>query len=298
MAGAKEIKARMGGVRETKQITSAMYLIASTKLRHARADLDATRPYFDALRAEMTRLFRVSGDAKNRWLAGPNGELPTSGVRGVLAVTGDKGLCGGYNLNVIRRTEALMKEAPGAKLFVVGEYGRHYFQSHRANMEEGFRFSASEPSLDCARDICALLLERYADRELNEIVLVYTDMRGATGSEVVAARLLPLERDTAGAGAGAAEYEFFPSLDEVVEAVLHSYLSGYIYSALVDSLCSEQNARVAAMDAASRNADELLSNLSLQLNRERQSAITQEITEISAGAKAQRSKRRKEGNPL
>ena len=294
MAGAKELKARMGGVRETKQITSAMYLIASTKLRHARADLEKTRPYFDALRAEMTRLFRVSGDAKNRWLAGPHGETRTAGVRGVLAITGDKGLCGGYNMNVIRRAEALMKEAPDAKLYVVGEYGRHYFQSHRTNMEEDFRFSASEPSLDAARDICTRLLQNYGDKELNEIVLVYTDMHGAAGSEVVSARLLPLERETVGTGETGAGYEFFPSLDEVIETVLHSYLSGYIYSAMVDSLCAEQNARVNAMDAASRNADELLSSLSLQLNRERQSSITQEITEISAGAKAQ--KRKKEGS--
>ena len=296
MAGAKEIKARMSGVRETKQITSAMYLIASTKLRHAREDLDKTRPYFDALREEMTRLFRVSGDEKNRWLTGPNGELRGMGTRGILVITGDKGLCGGYNMNVIRRTEALLQETPDAKLFAVGEYGRHYFQSHKADLDESFRFSSSEPSLDAARDICTLLLDRYAARELNEIVLVYTDMRGVTGSDVIDTRLLPLEREASGGGGGAV-YEFYPSLGEVVEAVLRSYLSGYIYSAMVDSLCAEQNARVTAMDSAGRNAEKLLDEMSLQLNRERQSAITQEITEISAGAKAQRSKRKKEGGP-
>ena len=288
MPGAKEIKARMAGVRETKQITNAMYLVASTKLRHAREALEATSPYFTALRREISRIFRMDETMIGRYFAGG---APQSGVCGILAVTGDKGLAGAYNLNVIRRTEALMKEKPDARLFVIGEYGRRYFLSHRAPVEKDFLYTAQDLSQNSAREICTVLLDLYEAGELNEIDMVYTDMESSVSSDTKVHRLLPLEPvafRSAGDGAPAKTYDFFPSQEVVLGVVLRSYLSGFIYSAVVDSLCSEQNARVTAMDAAGRNAEELLGDLSLQLNRERQAAITQEITEISAGAKAQR----------
>ena len=288
MSGAKEIKARMSGVRETKQITNAMYLVASTKLRHAREALEATNPYFTALRKEISRIFRMDETMIGRYFVGG---APQSGVCGILAVTGDKGLAGAYNLNVIRRTEAVMREKPNARLFVIGEYGRRYFLSHRAPVERDFLYTAQDLSQNSAREICTVLLDLYEAGELNEIDIVYTDMESSISSETKIHRLLPLEPAafrSAGGDAPTKTYDFFPSQEVVLGVVLRSYLSGFIYSAVVDSLCSEQNARVTAMDAAGRNAEELLDALSLQLNRERQAAITQEITEISAGAKAQR----------
>ncbi len=297
MSSIKEIKERMGGVRETKQITGAMYLVASTKLRHAREDLDRTRPYFDALRREIVRVFRADERLVSRYFYDNDGALPHGGVRGIVAITGDKGLCGGYNINVIRRTEALLKESPGAKLFAIGEYGRRYFQSHHFPLDESFFFSAQNPSLDQAREICTILLEKYDRAELASIDLVYTDMKSSISSDLLVQRLLPLERarfqpkEAEQPVPGAADFEFVPSQEAVVDMFVRSYLSGFLYSATVDSLCAEQNARVTAMDSAGRNAEKLLDEMSLQLNRERQSAITQEITEISAGAKAQRSKK-------
>ena len=299
MSSVKEIKERMGGVRETKQITNAMYLVASTKLRHAREDLDKTRPYFDALRREMSRVFRADDRLVSRYFYEQDGRLPHAGSRGILAITGDKGLAGSYNINVIRRTEALIRERPDARLFVIGEYGRRYFQSHRAPMDEDFIYSAQNPSLDQAREICTILLERYDREELDSIDIIYTDMKSSLSATALVQRLLPLERasfarqakEEAERDGPPADYEFIPSQAAVMDSIMRSYLTGFIYSATVDSLCSEQNARVTAMDAAGRNAEKLLSELSLQLNRERQAAITQEITEISAGAKAQRNKR-------
>ena len=295
MPSTKEIKARMSGVRETKQITSAMYLVASTKLRHAREDLEKTRPYFDALREEVGKVFLADESFASRYFFDEDGTLPDDGVCGILVITGDKGLAGAYNMNVLRKTEALLQENPGARLFVIGEYGRRYFHTHHIPYEEDFLYTAQAPSQDISREMCTRLLEQYEQKNLDELLLVYTDMRSSMSAEVRVERLLPLARDYfhtpehEGYG-GAARYEFVPSQEAVANAFMRSYLSGYIYSATVDSLCSEQNARVTAMEAANRNAEELLSDLSLQLNRERQSAITQEITEISAGAKAQRSK--------
>ena len=156
-------------------------------------------------------------------------------------------------------------------------------------------------SLDQAREICTRLVERYENRELDEILVVYTDMKSSLSATVQVHRLLPLARgDIFRPGDEAAEtppdFEFIPSQEAVLNTVIYSYITGFIYSATVDSLCSEQNARVTAMDAAGRNADKLLSELSLQLNRERQAAITQEITEISAGAKALKRGRKEEEN--
>lgn len=295
MASTKELKDRIKAVQETRKITNAMYLISSTKLRRAKIDLANTRPYFDALRGEISRILRVDESCVSRYFTGADGAAPQGGVRGILAVTADKGLAGAYNMNIIREAERLCRETPDALLFVVGEYGRRYFSGHRYPMEQSFLYSAQSPSMDRAREICTTLLDRYDDGELCEIDVIYTDMKNSLTSAALTHRLLPLERGQFDDPAEEREHprpEFVPSVDEVVRGVMRSYLSGFIYSALLDSFCSEQNARVTAMDSANANAQDLLGALSLQLNRQRQAAITQEITEISAGAQAQKNKKR------
>ena len=290
MASAKELKDRIKAVKETRKITGAMYLISSTKLRRAKQELARTKPYFDALREETEHIMRVDRDFRSRYLLAPDGSLPADGVCGVLSVTSDKGLAGAYNLNVIHETEALCRGKPNARILAVGEAGHRYFTAHR--YDTVFLGAAETPSLHAARAISAELLDRYDAGEFNELMIVYTDMKNSIVSTVRTQRLLPFPR----AGeANAARLEFVPSAEEAVQGILRSYLSGFIYSALLDSFCAEQNARVTAMDAANANAQELLSDLSLQLNRTRQAAITQEITEISAGAQAQKNKHKKGG---
>lgn len=293
MAGTEGIKDHITSVRETKKITSAMYLIASTKLRRARGELNATRPYFDALRSEIVRIFRTDEHIESRYFVGEDGALPKGGVCGLLVITADKGLAGAYNVNVLRRAEEELRAHPGARLFVVGEYGRRYFEQHRIPTEKTFLYTAQNPTMERAREICTQLLDLYDGEELDELIVVYTDLKNSLSSTALTSRLLPFERapfERAAAAGGQktyrSDFEYYPSVAAVLEGSLRSYLVGFIYSALVDSFCSEQNARVTAMDAANRNADELLASLTLQLNRERQAAITQEITEVSAGAKA------------
>ena len=292
MASAKELKDRIKAVQETKKITGAMYLISSTKLRRAKADLAQTRPYFDSLRDEIGRILRVDGSYRSRYFFDADGALPRGGVCGVLVITADKGLAGAYNLNVIRAAEELCREKPDAQLFIVGEVGRRYFLSH--GYPTTFFPGANSPSMETARAITTALLEQYDSGALNELTVIYTDMKSSIAAAALTHRLLPLERRQFDTQARADEptLEFVPSVDAVVQGVMRSYLSGFLYSALLDSFCSEQNARVTAMDAANTNAQELLGDLSLQLNRTRQSAITQEITEISAGAQAQRNKKK------
>ena len=293
MANAKELKDRIKAVQETKKITGAMYLISSTKLRRARVDLAATRPYFDALRSEIGRMLRVDESYQSRYFFSSDGSLPAPGVCGILVITADKGLAGAYNMNMIRAAEALSREKPGAQLFVIGEVGRRYFSAHDYPMT--YLGGAASPTMEIARDITTRLLDRYDAGELNELTVIYTDMKNSLTSTPLSQRLLPLERGSFARPADglSAPLEFVPSQDAVIQGVMRSYLGGFIYSALLDSFCSEQNARVTAMDAANTNAQELLGSLSLQLNRSRQAAITQEITEISAGAQAQRNKKKK-----
>ena len=292
MANVKELKARIEGVQETRKITNAMYLVASTKLRHAREALDRTLPYFHAMRQEVERLFRTPRSADSRYFTSPDGAPHKHGVCGILVVTADKGLAGAYNLNAIRKAEALLEERPDARLFVIGEYGRRHFRMRHRPFETEFRYTAQDPTFNRAREICTRLLDLYDKKELNEIVVVYTEMKSSLSTETMEQRLLPMNREPFENGEpeedAEGRFEFLPSFDAVLSAVMRSYISGFLYSALVDCFCSEQNSRVTAMDAAGRNAEELLSDLSLQLNRERQGAITQEITEISAGAMAQR----------
>ena len=301
MASTSEIRRRIGSVRQTQKITHAMYLISQAKLRKAKQELSNTRPYFDALQTEIGRVFNADAAVESRYLE--PAQLPVKEVPlrpACLLITADKGLTGAYNQNAIRQAQQFMADYPDTDLYVVGEYGRRWFAQRNIPIEKSFLYTAQNPTLGRARQIAELLLERYDADEINAVVVVYTDMKNGLEAVVRQAQLLPLHRERfVAAAANTARdelYEFIPSPDAVVDNAARSCLTGYIYSALVDSFCSEQSARMTAMNAADQNAEELLKDLSVQFNRARQAAITQEITEVSAGERAQRSKKEKEGD--
>lgn len=300
MASTSEIRRRIGSVRQTQKITHAMYLISQAKLRKAKQELDNTRPYFQALQTEIGRVFNADSTIESRYLipADPNAK-PLPGVPACLLITADKGLAGAYNQNVIRQGQQLMAEHPGTALYVVGEYGRRWFAQRGVPVEKSFLYTAQNPTLDRARHIAELMLDRFDAGEINSVWIIYTDMKNGLEATVHQAQVMPLHRErfhaATAATAGDAVYEFVPSAKAVLDNAVRSCLTGYIYSALVDSFCSEQSTRMTAMNAADQNAEELLKDLSVQFNRARQAAITQEITEVSAGERAQRSKKEKEG---
>ena len=301
MASTSEIRRRIGSVRQTQKITHAMYLISQAKLRKAKQELSNTRPYFDALQTEIGRVFNADAAVESRYLE--PAQLPVKEVPlrpACLLITADKGLAGAYNQNAIRQAQQFMADYPDTDLYVVGEYGRRWFAQRNIPIEKSFLYTAQNPTLGRARQIAELLLERYDADEINAVVVVYTDMKNGLEAVVRQAQLLPLHRERfVAAAANTARdelYEFIPSPDAVVDNAARSCLTGYIYSALVDSFCSEQSARMTAMNAADQNAEDLLKDLSVQYNRARQAAITQEITEVSAGERAQRSKKEKEGD--
>ena len=279
-----------------------MYLIASTKLRKARQELDNTRPYFEALRREIKRIFRTVGGevVDSPYFYPMEGEPPLDKPNACLVITADKGLAGAYNQNAIKEALKLLDTHPDTKLYVVGEYGRRFFASHGIPIEHSFLYTAQNPTMARAREISALLLDGFDNDRLDKIYVVYTDMGNGVDFQAKCTRVLPFHR-THFADSALVEppvttpFEFLPSVQAVLDSMMPSYVSGFIYSALIDSFCCEQQARMTAMDSANQNAEKLLGELSLEFNRVRQSAITQEITEVSAGARAQKQKHRKEG---
>lgn len=290
MSGISEIKTRMKSVQDTKKITNAMYLISSTKMKKAKAGLDKSMPHFNAIRNEIKRIFRTAKNIESKYFYPEDMSEFKNGTYGILVITADKGLAGAYNLNVIKETEKLLNDHDDCKLFVVGEYGRQYFKRHNIEIEENFYYSADEPTFEEARKVTANLLEKYDSGELKKIFVVYTNLKNGLLEEAVSARLLPFHRDYFNDEKKEKEvynhFDFYPSAEAVLDSIMDSYIAGFVYGALVDSFSSEQNARMNAMSSANKNADELLDKLKLAYNKLRQSEITREITEISAGAKA------------
>ncbi|MBR3404280.1 MAG: ATP synthase F1 subunit gamma [Firmicutes bacterium] len=290
MATIHEIQSRIKSIRDTQKITNAMYLIASMKMRKAKGELDRTRPYFDMVSTEIKRVFRTAENVKSHYFYPPEGEKELNGTYAYLVITADKGLAGAYNMNVLKKAEEALNNHPDTKLYVVGEYGRQYFKRRGIPVERNFLYTAQNPSMTRAREICAALLNAYDAGEIEKIYILYTDLKNGIDMEAKSVRVLPFHRASFHTSTLEKKvntpFEFFPSVEEVLDALIPSYVSGYIYSALVDSFCSEQSARMNAMSAANDNARSMIEELQGQFNRIRQSEITQEITEITAGSRA------------
>lgn len=301
MLNAKEIRKRISSVHDTRKITNAMFMIASTKMRKAKNGLDSTKPYFDALHSEIKRIFRTVEDTENRYFYPADGSEAPDGTYGLLVITADKGLAGAYNQSITKEAQRLLSEHPNTELFVVGEYGRRFFSRQQTTVAKNFLYTAQNPTMDRAREISSLLLELFGKGELDKIFVVYSELKNSLTTEVVSTRLLPFHRTQSitftthkSEEEVSTPFEFYPTVDAVVNSVVKSWLSGFIYSALVHSFCSEQSARMTAMNSANENAERILESLTVQYNRVRQAAITQEITEVTSGAKAQKRKHKKE----
>lgn len=290
MASTSEIKAHIKSIRDTKKITGAMELIASAKLTKAKAELDATRPYFNALAGEIKRIFRTSARVESRYFYPDEEETHNlNGTYASLVITADKGLAGAYNQNVEKEAEKMLSNHADTKLFVVGECGRQYFSRRGIKTEKTFLYTAQNPTMERAREIADILLELFDSEQAEKILITYTDMQSGADPTVKTTRLLPFHHSQfakKGEKTVDESFEFEPSVSAVLNNVIKSYVSGFIYSALVDSFCSEQNARMSAMNSAGSSADKLLGELTKEYNAQRQAAITREITEITAGARA------------
>ena len=296
MASAKEIQDRMRSIKDTLKITNAMYMISSSKLKKSKKMLADTEPYFYTLQSEMSRILRHLPDMNSIYFK-TNAEIPERKRKaGYIVITADKGLAGSYNHNILKLAEEELEKRDDYKLFVLGELGRHYFEQKGINIDKQFHFVVQDPSLSRARRIAEDLLKLYHENQLDELYIIYTTMVNAMQEEAQVAQLLPLKKtdfkipvpiDIPLDGLA-----LKPSAEEVMDHIVPNYVVGFVYGALVEAFSCEQNARMMAMEGATNSAKQMLKELDIEYNRARQAAITQEITEVIAGAKSQKKKKK------
>ena len=296
MASAKEIQDRMRSIKDTLKITNAMYMISSSKLKKSKKMLADTEPYFYTLQSEMSRILRHLPEMNSIYFK-TNAEIPERKRKaGYIVITADKGLAGSYNHNILKLAEEELEKRDDYKLFVLGELGRHYFEQKGINIDKQFHFVVQDPSLSRARRIAEDLLKLYHENQLDELYIIYTTMVNAMQEEAQVAQLLPLKKtdfkipvpiDIPLEGLA-----LKPSAEEVMDHIVPNYVVGFVYGALVEAFSCEQNARMMAMEGATNSAKQMLKELDIEYNRARQAAITQEITEVIAGAKSQKKKKK------
>jgi F-type H+-transporting ATPase subunit gamma len=294
MASNKEILDRMNGIKDTLKITNAMYLISSSKLKKARKNWQSVTDYFQTIQSTIGDILSHISDMEHIYLEPIGGSENNHHKRAYIVVTADKGLAGAYNLNVIKLAEKELTEHSNAKLFVVGQIGRHYFEDKGIKIEEDFIYSSQDPSIQRARNITVDILDCFHAGKIDEVYIIFNKMKNAVQTETVMMKLLPLAREQFKTDNNDAnsDVSFFPDAKSVFNSLAPITMHGIIFSALTESYCAELNDRMTAMDGASKSAKEMLDDLALQYNRSRQYGITQEITEVSAGSKAQKKKKK------
>lgn len=293
MANAREILDRMKSIKDTMKITNAMYMVSSSKLQKARRDLKNTEPYFNMIQDGLAKILDVAPDAGTEFFDERPQRKGRERRKGFLVITADKGLAGAYNHNVIKATEESAAIEAQNMLFIVGQVGRHYFEKKNIPIDINFKYTAQNPTMNRARHISKILVELFEEEKLDEIYVVYTKMINSMTVEPVTKKLLPLKQEHLEIRNENNYYEnvdFMPDAQTVFGNIVPAYVAGFIYGALIESYCSEHNARMMAMETATDAASDMLKQLEVQYNRARQAAITQEITEIIAGAKAQKKK--------
>ena len=283
MAGVstKDIKNRIRSMESTKQITKAMEMVAASKLRQAQNRVLASRPYFEILYQSILDITESNRDFSSPYLRKREG-----GRVLMIVIAGDRGLAGGYNSNVIK---LCLQEMQGkdAEVLPMGKKTLDYFRSHGISVRTDAYAEVAELNIsDCfcvAKDVC----KAYLAGEYDEVRLVYTNFVSVLSQVPASMKVLPLEEVSAVEKKGARmDTVYEPNVEEAFAAIVPEYLGGILYGAVCESRCSEQAARRTAMDSATQNAEEMIADLNLKYNRARQAAITQEITEIVAGAEA------------
>ncbi|WP_177918584.1 ATP synthase F1 subunit gamma [uncultured Eubacterium sp.] len=291
MANAREIQGRMKSINDTMKITNAMYMVSSSKLQRARKDLKNTTPYFEMVQDSLAKILDVAPEAGLAYFDERPNKQGNDRVIAYLVVTADKGLAGAYNHNVIKLAEqSALGDGSNDMLFVIGQIGRHYFEKKNIPVDDSFKYTAQNPTVNRARHICEKLLSLYLDKKIDEVHIIYTKMINSMTVETECSKLLPLKRENINKQENSLvdKYDdavFMPDVKSAFEHIVPAYVSGFIYGALVESYCSEHNARMMAMQNASDSASDMIKNLSVQYNRARQAAITQEISEVCGGAK-------------
>lgn len=277
----REIRRRIRGVSNTKQITKAMELVSSAKMRKARIRLEETRPYYN------TVLDSISNVLSNARVNHPLLQHRQVKKALFILITADRGLAGGYNANINRLIDSEFRNKKDSiSLITVGLKGRDYFKSRGYDLVGEFIGISEEPDFSHAREIGRTATDLFLRGEVDEINLVYTEFVSTLSYTPKILKILPTEDIKESLDGPSQIIEFEPSAEEVLDYLIPKYIEASIFGALIEASSSEQAARRAAMESATDNAEEMIEELNMSYNRARQAAITMEISEIVAGAEA------------
>ena len=282
MAGVstKEIKNRIRSLESTKQITKAMEMVAASKLRRAQSQVQSSRPYFEILYDTIQRIVDANREFSSPYLAKSQGKKPL-----YIVIAGDRGLAGGYNSNVLK-TVLSQIEGREASVLPMGKKTVDYFKTRKIPVLDTRYATAADVSIGDCFTVAKTLCRQYREGVFDSVYIAYTNFVSVLSQVPDTKQLLPLtKQETRESSAPRQVTLYEPDSEAVFDAIVPEYLGGIIYGALCESRASEQAARRTAMDSATKNAEEMIGDLSLKFNRARQAAITQEITEIIAGSK-------------
>ena len=290
MANAREIQGRIKSIKDTMKITNAMYMVSSSKLQKARRDLKNTEPYFYMIQDSLAKILDVAPEVGSVYFDERPNKVGDDRIVAYLVITADKGLAGAYNHNVIKLAEkCTVDDGCNNMLFVVGQLGRHFFEKKEIPIDINFRYAAQNPTVNRARHISEKIVSMFLDKKIDEVHVVYTKMVNSMTVKAVSTQLLPLKKGSINMQSNELvehynDAVFMPDVKTAFDSIVPSYIAGFVYGALVESYCSEHNARMMAMQNASDSANSMIKDLSIQFNRARQAAITQEISEVCGGA--------------
>ncbi|MCM1268698.1 MAG: ATP synthase F1 subunit gamma [Bacteroidales bacterium] len=285
MASMRDIKRRKGSIQSTQQITKAMKLVSTVKLQRAKQRAEQSKAYFNCMYETVTSMLAKTGGLTHPYLKA--GDSPK---KAVIVITSNRGLAGGYNSNVVKLITMGDFKKEDLKIYAIGKKGRDALKRYGYEIVEEDSAIIEEPSYVDAMALSERLLASFAAGEIGEIYLAYTGFKNTVVHEPTLLKLLPVEAAAAEAGTqetgSKAMMNFEPEDDEALDMIIPKYITSLIYGGLVEAVASENGARMQAMDSATSNAEEMIDHLSLMYNRARQGSITQELTEIIAGANA------------
>lgn len=283
MASMRDIKRRKGSVQSTQQITKAMKLVSTVKLQKAKQKAEQTTNYFDAMYNTVQNML-----AKTKNIQHPYLQPSDSSKKLVIMITSNKGLAGGYNSNIIKLITQGDFNKEDVKIMAVGRKGKEAMSRYGYEIHKDCCEIIDGPTYEDARTLAKESLELFAKGEVGELYLAYTHFKNTVSHIPTLVKLLPVEADTDREVAEESNIpmNFEPREEEALQLIIPTYITSLIYGGMMESVASENGARMQAMDSATSNAEEIIDKLTLQYNRARQGAITQELTEIIAGAQA------------
>ena len=283
MASMRDIQRRKSSIVSTSQITKAMKLVSTVKLQKTKEKAENSRPYFQYMYNTVTSMLARSGNIDHPYL-----KPGTSEKKAVIVITSNRGLAGGYNSNVVKLITASDLKKEDVLLYVIGRKGRETLERQGYQVSQDYSDVMNAPLFSDAKEIGQKILEDFTKDRVGEIYLAYTSFKNTVVHEPKLIKLLPVEFSeqelTQEEARTPMNYE--PSEEEALDIIIPKYLTSLLYGALVEAAASENGARMQAMDSATSNAEEMIDKLALQYNRARQGSITQELTEIIAGAEA------------